>query len=78
MSIFEKALLAADRALNSRSPEEFEREYLQVQNGVGPKLSEFLDGPNQPVISLLSSNNRIVKAETYPMTRVNSRHSRND
>lgn len=43
MSILIKSLEAAKKALNSKTDEQFEAEYLKIRNGKGPQISDVLN-----------------------------------
>lgn len=42
MDILERSLAAAEAMLQGITPEEFEKEYLSIRNGVGPLAKEFI------------------------------------
>ncbi|TVU80207.1 hypothetical protein FQP85_20725 [Pseudoalteromonas neustonica] len=53
MDILEKSLAAAEAMLDGITPEEFEKEYLSIRNGIGPLAKSFIDNGNHKSLPLL-------------------------
>ena len=45
MEVLNRSLQAADDILDNISAEQFEREYLAIKSGIGPKASSLIEKP---------------------------------
>ena len=55
MDILERSLAAADAMLDGMTPEEFEKEYLSIKNGIGPLAKNFIGNARDNAVPILEA-----------------------